>query len=537
MTGQSSHNEGPTSDAEAIGAPVPAWQDVVAFLSRPDSYPTCPPNVSQIETHISIVFLAGDRAYKIKKPVAFSFLDHTTLCARYRACLNELRVNRRTAPQLYLGLVPITFDARHGLALGGPGQPVEWVVEMQRFAQDCLYADLLARGQLGRDDFAHLAREIWAFHARTDRRLKPGAPEAALRRLIGENARDLERFPELFGPDDVTALTQRSQDRLSRLAPLLRRRALAGLVRHGHGDLHLANIVRLNGRPVLFDAVEFNDDIATRDILDDLAFLLMDLWASGARAAANIVLNAYLAADGGLGNLDGLAALPLYMSARAGIRAKAAAFSGRNDEAALYFALAQQVLSDPEPVMIAIGGLSGSGKSTLARAMGPDLGRAPGALVLRSDVERKLLFRQPETEPLGAEAYAPPVTGDVYRQLAKKASAGLAAGQAVLVDAVFARPEERQAMAQIAKARGAKFLGIWLDAPAELLVSRVESRQRDASDANAGVVRDQLDYDVGPMNWHRLDASGGAADVGAAAMAWLKSQGVAVPDDAVGRTK
>ncbi len=530
MTGDNKSENRPSSGAGASADHQPSWQDIVAFMSRPDSYPNRPQSIRKIETHISVVFLAGERAYKIKKPVAFPFLDHTTLRARHLACCNELRVNRRTAPQLYLGLVPITVDVRRALALGGEGQCIEWAVEMRRFPDSCLYADLLAQGGLGRDDFAQLAREVRAFHARIDRRLEPGASHGALMRLIGENSHDMGRFPGLFAPGDVTALAQRSHEALSRLEPLMTRRAMTGFERHCHGDLHLGNIVRLDGRPVLFDAVEFDDDIATRDILDDLAFLLMDLWASGAREAANIVLNAYLVADGDFSNYAGLAALPLYMSARAGIRAKAAAFSGRNDEAAHYFALAQQLLSEPEPVMIAIGGLSGSGKSTLARALAPGLGRVPGALVQRSDVERKTFFGHSETESLSARAYAPAITDHVYRQSAKKASAGLAAGHAVILDAVFARAGERNAIARVAAMRGVKFLGIWLDAPADLLVSRVESRELDASDADARVVRAQLDYELGDIGWRVLDTSGGMAQVSAAARQFLANEGVVLAD-------
>jgi len=229
-----------------------------------------------------------------------------------------------------------------------------------------------------------------------------------------------------------------------------------------------------------------------------------------ASAGANAVLNAYLSQDRDLRNLEGLAALPLYLSTRAGIRAKAAAYQSeaRADEARRYFALAEGFMAQRPAVLLAIGGLSGTGKTTLAHAIAPEIGAAPGAVVVRSDVERKRLYGYAPTAPLPEQAYSAAATRTVYRTMAKKARAALAAGHSVILDAVHAKPHERSAARDIAAQAGAEFVGIWLSAPEDALVGRVESREGDASDADASVVRAQLGYDVGEMTWARVDASG-----------------------------
>jgi len=297
------------------------------------------------------------------------------------------------------------------------------------------------------------------------------------------------------------------------MTPLLERRTREGFVRHCHGDLHLRNVVRIEGHPVLFDAVEFDDAIATVDVLDDLAFLLMDLVARDARHGANVVLNAYLSADADLRNHEGLAALPIYLSTRAGIRAKAAAYQAQSAQARRYFDLARSFMERSAPALIAIGGLSGTGKTTLGRALAPGVGAAPGAVLLRSDVERKRVFAVGETQPLPESAYSAQVTDTVYRTLVKKARTALRAGHSVILDAVHGKHEERAAARAVAEQTGAEFVGIWLSAPEETLVTRVESREDDASDASAAVVRKQLGFDPGEIAWARIDASGTPDDV------------------------
>jgi len=285
-------------------------------------------------------------------------------------------------------------------------------------------------------------------------------------------------------------------------------------VRACHVDLHLRNVVLLDGKPTLFDAIEFNDAIACIDVVYDLAFLLMDLEHRGLRPFANLVLNRYLQRRD---EAEALALLPRFLSARAAVRAKVAASleavagkdgdkAARRTEALAYFEQAGRYLDPPPPHLVAVGGLSGTGKTTLARALAPDLGAAPGALHLRSDVLRKQLAGVDELERLPPEAYTAEASANVYAALATRARQALAAGQAVVLDAVFARPEERETAEAVARQAGAGFTGLWLEASPAVLKSRVSARSGDASDATAAVVEQQLTYDLGIISWHTIAA-------------------------------
>jgi uncharacterized protein len=304
---------------------------------------------------------------------------------------------------------------------------------------------------------------------------------------------------------------------------------LSGRIRRCHGDLHLRNICLVEGAPTLFDGIEFNDDISVIDVLYDLAFLLMDLEHRGHRDRANEVFNRYMA----LGDdVAGLAALPLFLACRAMIRAhttiaaaNAQPEAGQREplesEGRAYLDLACTFLEPCPAQLLAIGGLSGTGKSTVAGKIAPSLGRAPGALVLRSDVIRKRLFGvAPETR-LDPAAYSRDVSGRVYESIGEKAAVGLAAGHCVIADAVFAREHERMAIAEIGRSSGVRVTGIWLEAPVAVLESRVAARRNDASDAGPEVVRSQRAYDLGVMDWRRVDAGNGACQTAAAVSALL----------------
>ena len=266
----------------------------------------------------------------------------------------------------------------------------------------------------------------------------------------------------------------------------------------------------------MFDAIEFDETIATIDVLYDLAFLLMDLGARRLPAHANAVLNAYLEASGDTANLLGLAALPLFLSMRAMIRAKVALLraglsSGSQIEAqapvASYVLLARDYLSArPRPQLVAIGGLSGSGKSSVAQALAPHLGAFPGAVHVRSDVERKRMFGVDAGERLPRSAYAAEVSDIVYGICRKRALMALEGGQAVIVDAVHAKKEERDAIVEIAARAGAMFTGLWLDAPADAMRERIAGRTGDVSEATPGVLDEQLGFDLGPQTFTVVDA-------------------------------
>ena len=289
-------------------------------------------------------------------------------------------------------------------------------------------------------------------------------------------------------------------------------------------------MVLLDGQPTLFDAIEFNDAIACIDVFYDLAFLLMDLDHRDLRPFANLVLNRYLQQRD---ELAALALLPLFLSMRAAVRAKVAASleavaegdvekAKRRDEAAAYFRRALGYLRPPPPRLVAVGGLSGSGKTTLARSLAPEVGAAPGALHLRSDVLRKQLAGVPELERLPAAAYTREASAAVYTELGRRAAQGLAAGHSVVVDAVFARPEERAAIEAVAREAGSDFAGLWLEADRSVLTARVQGRRGDASDADARVVTQQLTYDLGEITWQQLPAGQLASELKADALARLE---------------
>jgi aminoglycoside phosphotransferase family enzyme/predicted kinase len=500
-------------------------REVVAFLRDPASYPPGTAAVEVIETHASLVFLAGAYAYKLKRAVRYAYLDFSTPARRRAACTAELRLNRRTAPSLYLEVRAISRDSSGSLRWGREGRPddevVDYVVVMRRFDPGDLLDNLARRGALTPPLLHALAAHIAEFHGKAEQRPDRGGAgvTAALAKTnIGilrgcrEAGFDLRQIGRVGGALDRA---------VSRAAELLDRRREAGKVRLCHGDLHLGNICLVDGRPLLFDCIEFSEDIASIDVLYDLAFLLMDLDHRGHRDFANLVLNRYLDLTGeDVGENGGLAAMPLFLALRAVIRAHVTATRAEHGwgggdretgfaEARAYLDEAEAVLAPGAPRLVAIGGLSGTGKSTLAAALAPVLGAAPGARVLRSDVTRKLLFGVPPETPLPQEAYTPEITERVYRDLRAAAAAALRAGYAAVIDAVALREEERRAFAAVAADCGVPFTGLWLDAPAAALVARVGTRSGDASDASPEVVATQLAHDPGPLDWSHIDAGGG----------------------------
>ena len=490
---------------------------VIEFLSRPESYGDGVSAVEKIETHISVVFLVGERVFKLKRAVKYPYVDFSSAALRHHYCETEVLVNRRTAPHMYKGVVAVTRSEDGKLHLGGGGDPVDWLVEMSRFDQDTLFDRLAQSGKLTRRLMGDLADVIADFHRQAEPR--PGTNfRDVLLRTIASDAAAFARFGKyMFDQDKVAHLTAAENYAVrGQCGDIAEHRQRDGRVRHCHGDLHLRNIFLHDGRPTLFDGIEFSSLFSEIDVLYDLAFLLMDLDHRGMRRLANHVLNRYL---DGTDDSAGLACLPLYLCMRAAIRAHvgAAAASAIKDaaeteqkrmEARAYLDQAIDYLTPRQPRLIAVGGLSGSGKSRLARELAPYLEGAPGGRVVRSDVLRKRLAGVDPLTRLGPHGYTREMTEKTYRAVYDEARIALSAGHSVVADAVFALPEERRAIATVATDLNVPFQGIWLEAPPDVMVERASSRRGNVSDADADVVARQLGYDLGEIEWSRLDSSG-----------------------------
>jgi aminoglycoside phosphotransferase family enzyme/predicted kinase len=488
--------------------------DVIAFLEARSTHGGS--SVERIDTHSSIVFLAGDRAWKLKRAVKFDYLDFSTLERRRTLCEAEVRLNRRTAPALYVGVVAITRETDRSLAIGGDGAPVDWLIEMRRFEQDMLLDRLSASGQLDAGLMHPLGATIAQFHRLAQARTDHGGL-AGIASVVKGNERGFEEYGrDLFDRAACVRLTRQALAEADRHGDLLDRRRVSGFVRQCHGDLHLRNIVLLDGRPTLFDAIEFNDDLSCIDTLYDLAFLLMDLWRRLLPLHANQVWNGYLAESQ---DLEGVSLIPLFLACRAAVRAKTSATAARFQKDATsreatetlarkYLEMAHELLHPPPACLIAIGGFSGSGKSTLGFDLAPATGRVPGAVLLRSDEVRKQLAGVAPFDRLGPAGYTPEMTRRVYQTLVTRANSIVRAGHDVIVDAVFADRSNRDDIGRVAREASVPFVGLWLDAPESLLRDRVGRRRLDVSDADEGVVGTQLARDTGVIDWRRVDASG-----------------------------
>jgi hypothetical protein len=490
---------------------VPHQEAALAFLDR---------NVrkgkaKRIDTHASILFLEPDRVLKIKRAVRLPFLDYSTLEKRKHACEEELAINRRFAPAIYRRVVPITRHAA-GYKVGGDGPAIEWAVEMARFDEEKTL-DHLARAEKLKPELADAIADVIR-EAHRQAEISDGSAWLASIAPIIDRNNDKFCKQASFPREAVEGLHRLTHQRLTTVRPLLEARAAAGQVRRCHGDAHLGNIVLIDDKPVLFDAIEFDPVIATTDILYDLAFPLMDLAHFGLRAAANRLFNRYLQADW-TESAGALFLLSLFLSIRAAIRSlvlltRCEQSPGDVRDAAAaksYFDLALRFLEPVRPSLIAIGGKSGTGKSVLARDAAPLVGPPPGAVILRSDVIRKELHGVDPLVALPDAAYAPEVTARVYRTLLERARQVVAQGYSVILDAAFLRQAERDQLSAEARKMAADFHPIFLDADLSIRSSRVASRRRDASDATSEVARDQDGYDIGRLDWPVVDASGSPA--------------------------
>jgi uncharacterized protein len=484
-------------------------RNVFAFLADPAVHGLREP-IKRIDTHGACVFLAGKHVYKVKRAVRFPFMDFSTLEKRRLACERELAVNRINAPDLYLGVVPMSRDGCH--LKFGDGDIIEWAVHLSRFDENRTLDRLAEQGSLDKGIIAKLARAAALSHSRAPIAAWAGA-HLALRGQIEETLTSLEAAPDIFAREPTKYLRNALSQAFAQNESLLLVREKQGQVRRCHGDLHLRNIALIEGEPVLFDAIEFDESLATCDVLYDLAFLLMDLWTRGLKQEANLLFNRYLSICDDIEiQLKGLSLLPLFLSLRAAIRAKVAILqpgegASHAMEARRFFEAACAFLRPARLDIVVIGGLSGTGKSSVAAALAPSIGQAPGAVHLRTDIERKRLFGVNEFDRLPREAYLPQTSPPIYQRLRDLASLALASGQSTILDAVHLRPKDRAAAERVATENNAHFTGLWLDAPLGVLRERVAKRAMDASDATVEVLMGQAKHELGAMDWRRLDAS------------------------------
>jgi hypothetical protein len=480
---------------------------LVAALADPARYGASCARVTHLQTHISHVFLTGEFAYKIKKPLDLGFLDFTTLAKRRFCCEEEVRLNRRLAPRIYLDVVPITGNVDDPI-VNGTGPTLEYAVRMREFPQEALASRMLARGEVTASHIDALAAQVADFHRRIE--VAPpdsafGSPESVLR-VAEDNFTHIARVRGGEGDGDRARLAPlaawtRAEHATQRDA--FRRRHDEGFVRECHGDLHLGNIAVLDGAPMIFDCIEFNPELRWIDVMSEAAFTAMDLEDRGHSAFARRFLNAYVEHTG---DYAGLAVLRHYLVYRAMVRAKVASLRGSqlgpgdartacDSEFRGYVALAARYATKPHPAWIVTHGLSGCGKTTLTQR----LLEACGAIRIRTDVERKRLHGLAAGARSGSALegglYSQDATERTYREVFALAAEVAAAGHIAIIDGAFLKRWQRHLARERAAALGVPCVMVDFVASARTLRSRVAervARGTDASEADVAVLEQQM---------------------------------------------
>ena len=479
----------------AVDTTPPDQTRLIQALLDPARYPHPVERVECIETHISTVLLAGDYAYKIKKPLNLGFLDFTALADRAHYCAEEIRLNSRLAPEIYLRTIPIcgTADAP---TLDGSGDPIEYAVLMRRFPQEAQLDRRFAHAEIGLDVCDRLAARIAEFHAqvaRTDATSPYGSPEAVLAPMRENFAQIAPLIADAETRDRLDRLADWTDTRYLELAPSLAQRRTDGFVRECHGDMHLANIALWNGDLIIFDGIEFNPDLRWIDVISEIAFLTMDLDSRGAAAHSHRVLNTYLEHTG---DYAGLGLLRFYQVYRCMVRAKVNAIRafqpGADDETAgaawrdslKYLALAETYARPGHPRLVLTHGYSGSGKTTVAQVLVDDY----GYVRIRSDVERKRLHGLAadarSRSALGGGLYTAAATGDTYARLAALAEPVLWAGLPALIDATFLKRSQRESFFSLAERLAVPVNILDVQASEATIRERIHRRSAEATDAS-----------------------------------------------------
>lgn len=475
---------------------------LIQALLSPSRYPAGVAQLELVQTHISWVLLAGDVAYKIKKPVKLPFLDFSTLAQRQRYCADELRLNRRFAPDLYLDVVGI-FNTPENPQWAGTGTPIEYAVKMRRFDEASRLDRVCARGELRPEHLSDLAETLVTFHNSAD--VAPMASRFGSASSILTPARD--NFSDLLrllpGKDvhkRLAVLSAWTEAQFVQLAPRMAARKQQGRVRECHGDLHLANLVLIRQHVQMFDCLEFNEELRWIDVASELAFTYVDLLAHQQPGLANWLVNEVLSRSG---DYDAAHVLRFYAVYRALVRAKVAALRAEQtgvdaQEALDYIALAERLLQKQPLRLMITHGLSGCGKTVASNAL-LQSDANPATLRLRSDVERKRLFGLTSTarsgSALDAGIYTPDAHARTYAHLYEMAADLLQAGWSVIVDAAFLGHAERQSFRVLAHASGAAFSILAPQATPEQLRERIQARHalgQDASEATLDVLAQQM---------------------------------------------
>jgi len=505
---------------------------LVRGLQRPEAYPEPVGRVERIDTHISTVLLAGKHAYKIKKPLNLGFLDFSTLEKRRQSCEDEVRLNRRTAPAIYLDVAGIagSIDAPRieaGSVNDGTHAVLEYAVRMRRFDPDQTLDRLALRGELGDAVVADLATAVAHLHGQAPPAVPDFGSPARIEHWALDNFHAMRS--QVQSADDrarLDALEAWTRDEARAQAALMAERVQAGCVRECHGDLHLSNVVLLEGTPVIFDAIEFNRELRCIDVISDMAFAFMDLVDHGLPRLAWRFVSAYLERTG---DYTGLPLLRFYAVYRALVRAKVALIRLRQPQLSHhvrlrehmsfehYLALAERLRGQGASLLAAMTGLSGSGKSTVALC----LAERVGGVRIRSDVERKRLFGLESSMASGGSIYSADANAKTYARLEKCAQGGVAARVPVIIDAASLRRNERLRFRDLARELGAHFALIVCSAPTEVLRARVAARaaaDTDPSEADLGVLERQLAWYEAPgadeEAWaHHVDTAQGLAQI------------------------
>ncbi|MCU0567355.1 MAG: AAA family ATPase [Oculatellaceae cyanobacterium Prado106] len=469
-------------------------------MLQPEFYPhPVKEPIQVIQTHISYVFLTGDYAYKAKKPMNFGFLDFSTLDKRQHFCQEELRMNKRGAPGLYLDVLPITETAGQ-FALAGNGTPAEYVVKMRQFPQDAQLTSLFDRGELTEERLQELAKAIAHFHqtCHTDDYIRSFGKVEQVRQAFDENYEQTEQY--IGGPqtqqqfDETRAYTDRFfADR----ADLFNQRIAEDRIRECHGDLHLGNICLWENQLMLFDCIEFNEPFRFVDVMYDIAYIIMDLQVRNRPDLAAIFLSAYAEQTG---DWEGLQVLPIYVSRQTYVRAKVISFllndpnvsaadkQQASDNAALYYRLAWEQTQPKAGKLFLMCGLSGSGKSTAAR----QLTRQTGGIYIRSDAVRKHLGSVPLDQKGGSDLYSPEMTAKTYDRLLSLGTTLARQGYSVILDAKYDRQALREVALTQAQAANIPLQIVHCDAPVEVLRDRLLQRTGDIADATADLLPQQF---------------------------------------------